>query len=306
MNYIVVDLEWNNTYCKKKKGFLNEIIEIGAVKLDEELRQVDTFSLFIKAQLGKKLHTRVKELTNITNDDINSGTPFSQAMSLFRKWSAGEDNVILTWGDTDIRVLIENFRYFNGITFIPFLKNYVNLQKYAQAFMNISKADQIGLSAAAEKLGVAFDEYSLHRALDDSLLTADIFRKIYNEKMLSSYTLKCDTAFYSKLTFKPKIITDINSPLIDKSRMKCLCDVCGGQCDKISDWKVMNQSFRAVFQCKKCKRKIRFTIRFKEYYDRVDIKSSAVPFIEKREIEATARIYNNPNSKESDDNNVSD
>ena len=108
MNYIIVDLEWNNTYCKKKNGFLNEIIEIGAVKLDENLQTVDTFSMFIKAQLGKKLHTRVKELTNITNDDISGGTPFSQAMALFRKWSSGEDNVILTWGDTDVRVLVEN------------------------------------------------------------------------------------------------------------------------------------------------------------------------------------------------------
>jgi inhibitor of KinA sporulation pathway (predicted exonuclease) len=283
-----MDLEWNNAYCKKKKGFMNEIIEIGAVKLDENLNLVDTFSMFIKAQLGKKLHSRVKELTNITNDDISSGTPFSQTMALFRKWSAGNDNVILTWGDTDIRVLIENFRYFNGISFIPFLNNYVNLQKYAQAFMNISKADQIGLSAAAEKLGIDIQSYSLHRALDDSMLTADLFRKIYNKHMFSSYTLVCDTAFYSKITFKPKVITDINSPLIDKSKMRCLCDVCGGACERVSDWRVINQAFRAVFQCKKCKRKIRFTIRFKEYYDRIDIKSSSVPFIEKKEISVVA------------------
>ncbi len=289
MNYIIMDLEWNNAYCKKKNGFINEIIEIGAVKLDSDLKIVDTFSMFIKAQLGKKLHSRVKELTNITNDDISSGTPFSQTMSLFRKWSAGNDNVILTWGDTDIRVLIENFKYFNGISFIPFLNNYVNLQKYAQAFMNISKADQIGLSNAAEKLGIDVSTYSLHRALDDSLLTADLFKKIYNKQMFQSYMLVCDTAFYSKITFKPKVITDINSPLIDKSKMRCLCDTCGGKCERVSEWRIMNQSFRAVFYCKKCKHKIRFSIRFKEYYDRVDIKSSAVPFIEKKEISVVAK-----------------
>ncbi len=284
-----MDLEWNNAYCKKKKGFINEIIEIGAVKLDEELNIVDTFSMFIKAQLGKKLHSRVKELTNITNDDISNGTPFSQTMSQFRKWSSGNDNIFLTWGDTDIRVLIENFRYFNGISFIPFLSNYVNLQKYAQAFMNISKADQIGLSAAAEKLGIDVESYSLHRALDDSLLTADLFKKIFNKHMLSSYSLVCDSSFYSKITFKPKVITDINSPLVDKSKMRCLCDTCGNQCERISEWRVMNQSFRAVFVCRKCKKKIRFTIRFKEYYDRVDIKTSSVPFIEKKDISVTAK-----------------
>lgn len=284
MDYIIIDLEWNNTYCKKKKGFLNEIIEVGAVKLNESLEIVDTFSMIVKAQLGKKLHTRVKELTNITNDDISGGTPFSQVMATFRKWSAGE-NVVLTWGDTDIRVLIENFKYFNGISVVPFLKNYINIQKYAQAFLNLTKAEQIGLSAAAKKLGITTDEYSLHRALDDSLLTADIFKRIFNPDMVASYTLKCDSSFYAKLSFKPRIITDINSPLIDKSRMKCFCDACGSPCEKISEWRVMNQAFRAVFQCKSCKRKLRFTIRFKEYYDRVDIKSSAVPFIDKKELE---------------------
>lgn len=290
MNYIILDLEWNNTYCKKKKGFMNEIIEIGAVKLNSKLETVDTYSVFIKAQLGKKLHTRVKELTNITNDDISHGTPFSQAMANFRKWVSNEENIILTWGDTDIRVLIENFRYFNGITFIPFLSNYVNLQKYAQAFMNISKANQIGLSAAAEKLGISAEKYSLHRALDDSMLTADLFKKIYNQHMLSSYTLVCDTSFYSKITFKPKPITDINSPLIDKTKMRCYCDICGTACERVSDWRLMNQSFRAIFYCKKCKRKIRFTIRFKEYYDRVDIKTSSVPFIEKKEIKSVVAV----------------
>ena len=306
MHYIIMDLEWNNTYCKNKKGFLNEIIEIGAVMLDENLNQIDTFSLFIKAQLGKKLHTRVKELTNISNDDISTGTPFSQAMAEFRKWSAGDDNVILTWGDTDVRVLVENFRYFNGINFVPFLKNYVNLQNYAQAFMNISKADQIGLATAAEKLGIPIEQYSLHRAIDDSFLTADIFRKIYNQQMISSYTHICDNAFYLKLSFKPKVITDINSPLIDRSKMKCLCDVCGAGCERISDWRVMNQSFRAIFQCTNCKRKIRFTIRFKEYYDRVDIKSSTVPFIDKKELEMKAAKEVNGEPVENNDINTTE
>jgi hypothetical protein len=148
--------------------------------------------------------------------------------------------------------------------------------------MNISKADQIGLSAAAEKLEIDVESYSLHRALDDSLLTADLFKKIFNKHMLSSYSLVCDSSFYSKITFKPKVITDINSPLVDKSKMRCLCDTCGNQCERISEWRVMNQSFRAVFVCRKCKKKIRFTIRFKEYYDRVDIKTSSVPFIERK------------------------
>jgi transcription elongation factor Elf1 len=117
--------------------------------------------------------------------------------------------------------------------------------------------------------------------------------------MIASYTHACDNAFYLKLSFKPKVITDINSPLIDRSKMKCLCDVCGASCERVSDWRVMNQSFRAIFQCTNCKRKIRFTIRFKEYYDRVDIKSSTVPFIDKKEIELKV-AEENANSSQND------
>ncbi|NMP36503.1 MAG: exonuclease domain-containing protein [Clostridiales bacterium] len=285
MYFIVMDLEWNNAYSKKLKGFINEVIEIGAVKLDESLQVVDTFSMFVKAQLGKKLHSRVKELTNITNEDIRSGLPFSQTMSEFRRWSAGEDNIILTWGDSDIRVLIENFKYFNGITVVPFLSNYADLQKYCQAFLNISSAQQIGLLNAAEMLGISGAEYSLHRAIDDSILSVQIFKAIYNPQMLASYTRHCDDSFYRRLSFRPHLITNMNDPLVDKSKMACVCDGCGKYMERISEWNTVNQSFRALFYCRECKRKIRFTVRFKEYFDRVDVKFSSVPVADKKDTE---------------------
>ena len=48
MNFIIFDLEWNNAYNYKLKRGMNEIIEIGAVKLDENLDVVDTFKQLIK------------------------------------------------------------------------------------------------------------------------------------------------------------------------------------------------------------------------------------------------------------------
>ena len=132
MHYIIMDLEWNNTYGKKINGFINEVIEIGAVKLDDKLNISDTFSLFIRSQIGKKLRSSVKRLTNITNEDLDGGIPFSQAFSKFRQWIGTPENIIMTWGDGDIRVLIDNYRYLNGISRIPFLSNYTDLQKLFQ------------------------------------------------------------------------------------------------------------------------------------------------------------------------------
>jgi DNA polymerase III epsilon subunit-like protein len=47
MHYIILDLEWNNTYARRTKGFLNEIIEIGAVMLDDNLNTIDNFSCLV-------------------------------------------------------------------------------------------------------------------------------------------------------------------------------------------------------------------------------------------------------------------
>ena len=61
MFYVIMDLEWNNSYNKYKKCFVNEVLEIGAVMADEELEVIDTFSVIIKSQLIKKLSGRVKK-----------------------------------------------------------------------------------------------------------------------------------------------------------------------------------------------------------------------------------------------------
>lgn len=70
MQFIIMDLEWNNAYCKKLKGYINEIIEFGACKVDKDFNVIDEFSVIVKAQVGKKLQGRVKALTHITNEDI--------------------------------------------------------------------------------------------------------------------------------------------------------------------------------------------------------------------------------------------
>ncbi|MEG2720994.1 MAG: 3'-5' exonuclease, partial [Oscillospiraceae bacterium] len=169
MQYIVMDLEWNNAYSKKLSGFINEVIEIGAVKLDDELNVTDTFSDVVKSQVGKKLQGRVKALTHITNEEISRGIPFQKAISNFAKWLGEEENLFLTWGDGDIRTLIKNCEYFMGYTHIPFINNYCDLQKYCQSFIDSNiTVQQVGLSAAAVALGINPDKFPHHRALDDS------------------------------------------------------------------------------------------------------------------------------------------
>ncbi len=274
MHYIILDLEWNNTYARRKKGFLNEIIEIGAVMLDDNLNTIDEFSCFIKAQIGKKLRGNIKRLTSITNEDIKNGVVFTRAMSAFRDWIGSEENVVLTWGDGDIRVLIENFKYLNGIESVPFLSNYVDVQSYVQSVLKVSKSQQLGLSAAAELLEIDESQFSHHRALEDSKLTAECFKKTFDGKFFKGFIRPCDNDFYGKLAFKPKAISNINNPLVDKKLLNYKCEKCGNDGEIVKPWRYSNQYFRAVYHCTNCDSYARVCVRFKKYYDHIETKKN--------------------------------
>lgn len=267
-----MDLEWNTAYNKRTDSFFNEVIEIGAVRLNENFEGVDTISIIVKSQIGKKLRGKVKELTHITNDDILNGKVFPQAINEFKQWLGEDKSVFLTWGDGDIRVLIKNYEYFIGNHEIPFINAYADVQKYCQAHINSDKGQQIGLSAACEKLNINPDDFAHHRALDDSLMTVACVRKVFDKDKLSEYTHTCDSNFYKKLAFKAYVIKDINSPAVDKTKLKCVCNICGGKVVKKKKWRFSNQSFRAEFYCPNCDRDFRLCVRFKQYYDRVDVR----------------------------------
>lgn len=274
MHYIIMDLEWNNTYARRIKGFINEVIEVGAVMLDDELNYVDEFSMIVRAQIGKKLRGKVKQLTHITNDEVRQGEPFAKVMSEFKAWIGDEENVVLTWGDGDIRVLIENYRYLNGLQVLPFLTNYMDIQRYFQIKKEIPKSKQIGLFAAAEMVGIDAESFAHHRALDDSIMTAECMRRIFDENDFSDHIVVCDDAFYQKLQYKPHAIGNINHPLVDKSLLSFTCDKCGTKGEQLTEWRYGNQFFRANFHCPVCDYDVRVAVRFKKYFDRLETKKN--------------------------------
>lgn len=275
MQYIILDLEWNNTYGRKVNGFINEIIEIGAVELDENLNVSDTFTRIIKSQIGKKLRSSFKKLANITNEDLNGGIPFTKAVSELGKWIGKGESTILTWGDGDIRVLIDNYRYLNGISVIPFLKYYADLQAVVQSVLKVPASRQIGLSAAAQNFGIDMEGYDTHRALGDSLLSAECLKKCYNPDEFGRFVRRCDEKFYEKLSFKAYTIGNINNPLIDKNELFYKCGQCDTVAEQLTDWRFSNQYFRALFRCDECGRDYKVGIRFRKYYDRLDIRKTA-------------------------------
>ena len=55
MSYVILDLEWNGSYSNKEHRYVNEIIEFGAIKTDENFNITDRFEMLVTPQIGKKL-----------------------------------------------------------------------------------------------------------------------------------------------------------------------------------------------------------------------------------------------------------
>ena len=136
MYYIIFDLEWNSAYAHSLHSFMNEIIEIGAVKLDEKLNIVDTYKQLVIPEFTKKLSGRCKRLTNITNEEIKeNGIGFLDAFKDFGSWGRGNDNVFMSWSNSDLYVMTQNFTQQTGSAKLDFIKNYCDVQKYCMTYI---------------------------------------------------------------------------------------------------------------------------------------------------------------------------
>ena len=281
MDIVILDLEWNGTYSRRLQGYINEIIEFGAVKCGPDLTERSTFSCFVKPQVAKHISSTIQSLTSITDENLTGGMTFMQAVSRFKRWAG--DCVVMTWGTSDILTLIENCRYFSGDGRVPFLLRYCDLQMFTQDRMGLGRKEQVGLSKAAELLGLDVSGMDHHRALDDSRMTLQILRKVYTKEAIAPYIDQCGPEFYRRITFKTTYVCDLRSPLVEKSHLRFPCPRCGGESRRLTKWNLKNKSFRADFRCTRCGHLFAGRLTIKQKYEGLTVnkKTFPLPDIEK-------------------------
>ena len=279
MEFTILDLEWNCAFYAPQKKYFNEIIQFGAVRLNDRFETLGRLDLFVRPQVAKKLTSLVENLTNITADDLKNGIPFLEALEQFRRFSEG--SVLMTWATGDIRVLAENYTFFTGENY-PLGGRYADLQAFCQMRLEQPEAQQIGLSTAAELLGINTEEMQLHHAIDDSVLSARCFEKLYDEELFRPYIKACDKKFFDRLMFKNTVLVDLNHPLIDQKRMVFLCPDCGLKMQREKEWEVFNKQFFSEFICPQCKKKYRGRYQFKLKYDGLQTKKGLLPYRPKK------------------------
>ncbi len=272
MQFVVVDLEWNGGYSKKAHGYFNEIIEIGAVKLDESFRVVDEFGMQIKPVVSRKLSSVVTELTHISAEELEDGTTFAKMMRRFAAWVGEQPTVLLTWSTTDLLVMMENCRFFYGKQEIPHFQYYMDFQAYAQKQLCINDGQQLGLARAGEMLQIPDENISFHRALDDSRLTAKIVQKVVERDSFNKAILTVDEEFYRRVTFKTTVISDIDNPLVKRSELAFDCPACGRDLRRRGQWRFRSRAFCAEFVCRRCKKEFNGRVQFRLKYEGLEVR----------------------------------
>ena len=211
MNHIVLDLEWNQAAHPARAVTVplrlnGEIVQMGAVKLNERFEAVDEFKAMIRPRFYKTMHHKVKELTGITAEELAGGCGFAEAMERFFAW-CGEDWDLFTWGPDDEGVLRDNCIVF-GVDRRP-LPPCCNLQLIFDDQITGEKR-QFSLSFAMEKVGESLSD--AHDALSDAKGTALLCRHLDMERGLRDYP-----ALYNQVT-PPSLFTLSASRLYPSKR----------------------------------------------------------------------------------------
>lgn len=190
MQYIVLDLEWNQpwpgSYAAKKVlpvEIHGEIIQIGAVRLLESGKVADEFQVLVRPKYYKKLNSRVSKLTGLRDATLREeGLPFPEALERFRKWIGGEC-IFLTWGFDDIKILEDNILLHDGEP--DWITEWYNAQMIFNAQTGCGTA-QKALSSAMELIGIE-PSRPAHDALGDAYHTALICSRLDLKKGIAGY-----------------------------------------------------------------------------------------------------------------------
>ena len=281
MGYIIIDLEFNNlkNITNYHKNFFqdhgkfdsvnleNEIIEIGAVKVDKYMKPISEIREYVKPTVFPLINPVVTEITKIDMNILNEkGIPFDKAIGKLKDMFEDGD-ILCSWAKDDVVELIINANYYN-YNDLSWLNEYLDIQEYVTKILAHKKS--LGLKVALDELKIKVDETKLHDALNDARYTVEVFRRVYNSRVIKNYLVK-------DIYNMPAIhVSNLESIKIDEEQLMLKCPKCGKRVELETEVKLLNWRFAAVGTCPKCKSNvlcevlIKKTLKGEEAYNEVN------------------------------------
>ena len=113
MKHVVVDLEMNpvsREFREVRRKLNEEVIEIGAVRLDENFQQEAEFQCYVKPEYGP-IKKHITSLTGITQAMVADKKTYAACFQDFVDWVGEEETKIYSWSMSDIKQLRSECRY---------------------------------------------------------------------------------------------------------------------------------------------------------------------------------------------------
>lgn len=179
MNYIVLDIEATCWLGKPPNG-INEVIEIGAVKINQYGEVLKFFSKLIKPKLNPKLSGFCKKLTGIKQEQLNSADYYPTVIEEFKEFvGVGyDDYTLFSWGDNDKSYFSTNCELYN--LEYDWLDNFIDMHKRYLKMKNNRKRKKSGLKHVIESEGFEF-EGEQHSAYVDAYNLSKLFVKYLDD-----------------------------------------------------------------------------------------------------------------------------
>ena len=201
--FVVIDLEMCNVSTFNKKTqypYNNEVIQIGAVLLDDEFEIEDSFVSFVLPKYGA-VDKYIQKLTGIAQQDLVGAPDFETAMRSFVEWLP-KDAVLVSWSNTD-RSQLQREMEGKGIELpemVPFFETWVDSQKLFG-----EKANNTRNYKLSEALILAAIDYQdgEHDALIDAKNTALLFAKMKKEPDFKLSAVCASTEEATSSTYNP-------------------------------------------------------------------------------------------------------
>lgn len=220
MHYIILDLEFNQNFSnmpvREVRGtkYPFEIIQIGAIKLDFNFNIASSFNRFVKPDIYENVSPFITELTGITTDQLMNEKSFPEVYNEFIEFVENKDSILCIWGMSDIRELYRSAEYYSmDMNLLP--RMFINLQPYASLHFQLSKKTQLRLQNVVEMLNIPIID-KFHDALNDSLYTAEVFKKIYNSSIQPKIY---DPSYIKPRPRQHKRIIDVNALICQFEKM---------------------------------------------------------------------------------------
>ncbi len=159
---------------------VQEIIEIGAVRINSFGEVEDTFNRFVKPVINPNLSLFCRQLTTIEQEKINRAAIFPKVIDDFQDWAGifddEEDYLLCSWGNFDRKMLVQDCQLHRIES--DWTTPHINLKRQYHDMKRLGRTR--GLKSAVSVEGFDFTGQP-HRGIDDALNLAKIFVKYLDE-----------------------------------------------------------------------------------------------------------------------------